>query len=54
MIGTEFEELLRRIIREEIAKVLDGGAVDSNDDDVRRLAIERAARMRAARAGGRR
>lgn len=49
MIGTELEQLLRRIVREEIAKLIgvEPAAVDdAAEDDLRALVAERAARLR--------
>jgi hypothetical protein len=56
VIGDELEQLLRRIVREELAKLLagEGAATNGEDDDreLRERAATRAAAMRRARAGG--
>lgn len=54
MVATELEALLRRLIREELARIV-GVEIDAieDDSDLRELVAERAAKMRAARGGGR-
>lgn len=54
MIGTELETLLRRLIREELERLLSGDTSVANDDEeLRQRVAERAAAMRKARGGGR-
>jgi hypothetical protein len=56
MMGAEIEGLLRRIVREELARLIgvEPEAVNENSDDeaeLRARVAERAAKMRAARGG---
>jgi hypothetical protein len=48
-LGAELEALLRRIVREELAAERGDAAPTDDDADLRRLAAEKAARMRGAR-----
>ncbi len=51
MIGTELEQVLRRMIREEIGRALGGDPAPVQPDDdteLQELAIERAAKLRRA------
>lgn len=50
MIGTELEQLLRRVVREELAKLIGVEPEvieDAADDELRQLAQQRAARLKA-------
>lgn len=56
MIGTELEQLLRRIVREELAALIgveSSDITEAADDELRRRVEERAAKMRRARGGAR-
>lgn len=53
---TEIETLLRKIVREELARLIGVESEDvaeADEDDLRARVTERAARMRSARGGGR-
>jgi hypothetical protein len=49
LIGTELEELLRRLIREELERLMSGDAPAGDDAELRQRVAERAAAMRRAR-----
>lgn len=53
MIG-DLETLLRKIVRDELARILgvEPDSVADDDAELRARAAERAARLRAARGGG--
>jgi hypothetical protein len=53
VIGTELEDLLRKLIRAELDRLLSGESPANDDDDLRRRVAERAASMRKARGGSR-
>lgn len=56
MIGNELEKLLRSIVREEIARLIGVEPEDvtsADEDELRARVAERAAKLRAARGGGR-
>jgi hypothetical protein len=45
----DLEMLVRAIVRDEIKRALEGAAGDDDDDELRRMARERAAKLRRAR-----
>lgn len=49
MIGTELETLLRKLIREELERLLSGDAPANDDAELAARVAERAAKMRKAR-----
>jgi hypothetical protein len=53
MLGTEIEALLRKLIREEFARLMGEAPANDDDDELKELVARRAAKMRAARGGGR-
>ncbi len=51
MIGAEIEKLLRQLVRDEVARVLgvEPDALPEDDAELRQLAADRAAKLRARR-----